>query len=235
MKLNEQKPEKTLSAELDTLEVHSVFATIQGEGPFSGRAAVFVRLAGCNLQCPGCDTEYTKGRLVLHFSELTLRIKHEKNITGNRTNLIVVTGGEPFRQPAVAKFINEWREQGWQVQVETNGVLEIPAELDRNVTIVCSPKTAKLHPRNHDRINAFKYVIDHRSVSDIDGLPLQALQHRASPCVARPEKVVPVYVQPMDCGDDIFSNANNMKACADAVTMYGYTLQLQIHKLIGVE
>lgn len=235
MKLNEQKPEKTLSAELDTLEVHSVFATIQGEGPFSGRAAVFVRLAGCNLQCPGCDTEYTKGRQVMHFSELMLRIKREKDITGNCTDLIVVTGGEPFRQPAVVKFINEWREQGWQVQVETNGVLEIPAELDRNVTIVCSPKTAKLHPRNHDRINAFKYVIDHRSVNDIDGLPLQALKHRASPCVARPERAVPVYVQPMDCGDKVWERSRNIDACVKATEKYGYTLQLQIHKLIGVE
>lgn len=235
MKLNEQKPEKTLSAELDTLEVHSVFATIQGEGPFSGRAAVFVRLAGCNLQCPGCDTEYTKGREVMHFSDINDTIETALQLVNSKAKLIVVTGGEPFRQPAIYKFVNEWIERGWKVQIETNGVLEIPSQLDRNVTIVCSPKTAKLHPLNYDRIDAFKYVIDHMNVEVSDGLPELALRHRASPYVARPRDTrTPIYIQPMDCQND-HENMCNVMACVRSAQTFGYTLQLQIHKLIGVE
>ena len=54
MKTNTQEPEKI---DRDRhLDVHSIFHTIQGEGPYCGHPAVFIRLAGCNLQCPGCDT-----------------------------------------------------------------------------------------------------------------------------------------------------------------------------------
>ena len=41
-----------------SLQVHEIFHTIQGEGPFSGRPAVFIRLSGCNLRCWFCDTEW---------------------------------------------------------------------------------------------------------------------------------------------------------------------------------
>src|SRR3954467_9071958 len=47
----------------NSLSIHSIFYTLQGEGPYSGCPAVFMRLAGCNLQCPGCDTDYTSGQI----------------------------------------------------------------------------------------------------------------------------------------------------------------------------
>ena len=53
---NGQPIEKVQRTFDGTLEVHSIFKTIQGEGPFCGTPAVFIRLAGCNLQCPWCDT-----------------------------------------------------------------------------------------------------------------------------------------------------------------------------------
>src|SRR5574343_1826946 len=82
----------------DTLEVHSIFSTIQGEGPFCGRPAVFVRLAGCNLQCPGCDTDYTQNRARLDYEIILSIIRDQLALTASKANLIVVTGGEPFRQ-----------------------------------------------------------------------------------------------------------------------------------------
>ena len=58
---NQQLADKPVLNETGlSLQVNSIFYTIQGEGPFAGRPAIFIRLAGCNLQCPGCDTEYTK-------------------------------------------------------------------------------------------------------------------------------------------------------------------------------
>lgn len=232
---NNQKPEKTLSLP-DLLDVHSVFTTIQGEGPFCGHAATFVRLAGCNLQCPGCDTNYTTGRVMSSFEGILRQIIEEKRKSNSRANLVVVTGGEPFRQQATAKFCNFLVEQGYKVQIETNGVLEIDPFLYASVTVVCSPKTAKLHPHNEKRIHAFKYVVNRNSVNHDDGLPIQALSHRASPHVARPPKGFkgPVYIQPMDCQDDGM-NALNTKACIDIAHEHGHILQIQVHKVIGVE
>lgn len=233
--LNNQKPEKTCTL-TDLLDVHSVFTTIQGEGPYSGRAAVFVRLAGCNLQCPGCDTEYTHGRAMHGFKELYDKVVKSKSSCGSKTMLVVITGGEPFRQVATVPFCNYLSGLGYKVQVETNGVLEIDKSLHETVTVVCSPKTAKLHPNNLARINAFKYVINRKSVNHEDGLPIQALEHRASPHVARPPYGFdgPVYIQPMDC-QDVGLNKLNVNSCIDIAQEHGHIMQIQLHKVLGVE
>ena len=58
-KINSQAIEKSAHYTTRSYDVHSIFPTIQGEGPFVGQPAIFIRLAGCNLQCPACDTDYT--------------------------------------------------------------------------------------------------------------------------------------------------------------------------------
>ncbi|UPT53002.1 7-carboxy-7-deazaguanine synthase [Hafnia phage yong3] len=239
MKVNMQAPEKRVGNSYEQhrnmLDVHSVFSTIQGEGPYCGRPAVFVRLAGCNLQCPGCDTDYTTGR-TKYFAEDILRlVESEKIKTGSNTKLIVVTGGEPFRQP-IEPFIRKAHEQGYRVQIETNGTMLIPPYIGERCVIVCSPKAAKVHPSVHEYADAFKYVMKADSVHEQDGLPLQALDHTATPFIARPEPDFggTIYLQPMD-EKDVERNAVNIKAVTESCMKHGYTLQLQVHKYIGVE
>ena len=74
------------------LDVHSIFPTIQGEGPFVGQPAIFIRLAGCNLQCPLCDTEYTEGRIRLSVPVIFDAVQEHIRLFAP---LIVITGGEP--------------------------------------------------------------------------------------------------------------------------------------------
>lgn len=233
MKLNSQTPEK--KDYQSTLEVHSIFSTIQGEGPFCGRPAVFVRLAGCNLQCPGCDTEYTQNRERLNYGSILQNIEERLMSTSSNANLIVISGGEPFRQN-IAPFCDFLIENDFDVQIETNGSMQIPMELSQLVTVVCSPKTAKLHPSALHRANAFKYVMKAGNVREEDGLPLQALDHRATPYIARPHKSFrgKIYLQPMD-EQDVFKNFKNNRAVLDSAMKHNYTVQLQIHKLLNVE
>lgn len=233
MKLNSQTPEK--KDYQSSLEVHSVFSTIQGEGPFCGRPAVFVRLAGCNLQCPGCDTEYTEGRTRLNYYDILDDIHEQLQITFSNANLIVISGGEPFRQN-IKPFCDFLIENNFDVQVETNGSMAIPLDLSQMVTVVCSPKTAKLHPSALHRANAFKYVMKAGSVREADGLPLQALDHRATPYIARPPASFKgkIYLQPMD-EQDAGYNADNVQAVLESAMKHNYTVQLQIHKLLNVE
>lgn len=233
MNLNSQTPEK--KDYQSTLEVHSIFSTIQGEGPFCGRPAVFVRLAGCNLQCPGCDTEYTQNRERLNYGSILQNIEERLMSTSSNANLIVISGGEPFRQN-IAPFCDFLIENDFDVQIETNGSMQIPMELSQLVTVVCSPKTAKLHPTALYRANAFKYVMKAGNMREEDGLPLQALDHRATPYIARPHKSFrgKIYLQPMD-EQDAGYNADNVQAVLESAMKHNYTVQLQIHKLLNVE
>ena len=68
--MNLQPIEKRTKSADGLLSLHSIFHTIQGEGPFCGTPSVFVRLAGCNLQCPACDTDYTQGRRAASAQEI---------------------------------------------------------------------------------------------------------------------------------------------------------------------
>lgn len=228
MKVNIQPIEK-LDRGTAGLAVHSMFKTLQGEGPFTGVPAVFLRLAGCNLQCPGCDTEYTSANVKFMTNwEIVDAICQ----MAGTAKLVVVTGGEPFRQDIswISKLLIG---NGFTVQVETNGTLPVPDGLPDAVCIVVSPKSAWVQDSVHERASAFKYVLSHDSV-DSDGLPLQVLGNKAEPRVARPKTKKVIYVQPADSQDEKVNDLN-LKAAISSCMRSGHTLQLQIHKIIGVE
>lgn len=240
--MNTQPPEpRDKIASGETLDLHSTFLTIQGEGPFAGHRAIFVRLAGCNLQCPGCDTEYTKGRRRLPITEIFAEVA-DLAITLETKPLIVITGGEPLRQP-IGLFVNDLLHGGgFKVQIESNGVfapdlvlLNLLRNFRQRLHLVVSPKTRRIHRTTGDLAAAFKYVVDHRSISPQDGLPIMALEHPASDGVARPEwRHIPVYVNPYDAKDEE-QNRLNLKAAADSALRFGHILGVQLHKYVGLD
>lgn len=234
---NTQNVESKVSRSDGALDVHSIFHTIQGEGPFSGHRAVFVRLAGCNLQCPGCDTDYTSFRRFLLAEEILEHVCHyeptEHNVDLGRRPIVVITGGEPFRQDIVP-VVKMLVLHGYRVQIETNGTLFREDLPWGPVTIVCSPKSGKLNSNLIPRIDALKYVIEAGNVAE-DGLPLNVLGGPIGK-VARPPANFKgaVYVQPMDA-HDTEANARNMQAAVDSVMKHNYRLCIQTHKIAGVE
>jgi len=229
---NTQPPEKFVPSDGTKLDVHSTFNTIQGEGPFSGYRAFFIRLAGCNLQCPGCDTEYTQGRAKVEISSIVERARMSP------AGLVVITGGEPFRQN-IAPLVKALIAAGKLVQIETNGTLPQSPELPNvGCYVVCSPKTPSINQRLASRANAFKYVVDADNYDERDGLPTIVLgnQCRDGAVVARPPvgAKIPVFIQPADVKDaeqNLRNNATAVRSCLETNRI----LQLQIHKLIGVE
>lgn len=220
------------------LEVHSIFYTIQGEGIYCGYPAVFVRLNGCNLQCPLCDTDYTSNVIEMTpFDVVKQCIKLHKSQNSAHKKLVVITGGEPFRQAnALGHLCVLLEDSGFIVQIETNGTMPPPANLPKTVVIMCSPKTSKLNPKLEKIINAYKYVIKSNDFNLLDGLPITALDHKASPYIARPPKDFKgnIYVQPLDEQDEI-KNKLHLKTAIDVCQKFNYILQIQVHKLIGVD
>lgn len=238
--MNIQPIEKRELRSDGTLSVHSIFHTIQGEGPFCGVPSVFVRLAGCNLQCPACDTDYTSGR---HRETVDAIVDTVRDRVGiSMTRLVVISGGEPFRQD-IGPLVYALLDAEFFVQIESNGTLEPPElpynlapEQRRGVYVVCSPKTGKIHPRTYKVACALKYVVRYKDVNPTDGLPMTALDHTASPFPARPPVGWdrPVYVQPLDSKNELYNDFHTAEAVSSCMK-FGYTLQLQIHKFIGVE
>lgn len=238
MSINTQPIEKRAFRTDGLLHVHSIFETIQGEGPFCGFPCVFVRLTGCNLQCPGCDTDYTSKRISMTAQAVLSSVQELR-----KEGLVVITGGEPFRQD-IRELCWQLHEHGFFVQIESNGTLQpiggLPWATDPTkrfgVYMVVSPKTGKVHPDALFRACALKYVVEAGNVGLDDGLPLQALRHTASPWVARPPEGWdrPVYVQPMD-SQDVEKNRMNNAAAVKSCLLFGYILQVQIHKVVGVE
>ncbi len=230
--MNQQPPEKQNLQYPGLLQVHSIFPTIQGEGPFTGRRAVFVRLAGCNLQCPLCDTEYTAGRRGMSVPEILDEVAFSIMGTPRDPNpLVVITGGEPFRQN-LSELVQHLLDAGYQVQIETNGTLYQELPFDK-ITVVCSPKTGTVSRKLQPHVSALKYVL-HADRLMPDGLPTSALDHSAVPYLARPwpDFKGTVYVQPVDIPG---SGTRHLDATVESVLDNGYTLCLQTHKIIGVE
>lgn len=238
--MNNQKPEPRVKGNGELLDFHSMFFTIQGEGPFTGHRAVFIRLAGCNLQCPGCDTEYTQGREKWYARRIAIEADHLARRNNADQCLIVVTGGEPLRQ-SIGILVAKLFELGHPVQIESNGVFAPDHDLDHMLThwsysikLIVSPKTTRVSARSAELASAFKYVLDHRSMSETDGLPIKALDHPASTGVARPPEGKTVYLNPFDSGDPEV-NRVNLLAVAHSAKRYGYIAGVQLHKLMELE
>ena len=73
------------------MKVNEIFYSLQGEGYHAGTAAVFVRLSGCNLHCPFCDTQHESGTEMTD-EEIVEAVKPYP------ARLVVITGGEPSLQ-----------------------------------------------------------------------------------------------------------------------------------------
>lgn len=240
MQINIQPISKPDVGDGATLLVHSIFHTVQGEGPLTGHPAIFVRLSGCNLQCPMCDTEYTFDAQVMSVEAIQARVRSLH--PGPR--LVVITGGEPFRQnisPLCLALVDE----DYSIQIETNGTLPPPPGFpastgglfEKGAWIVVSPKAGRVHPNTAALAVAWKYVLNWNSYDPEDGLPIRALDHTAHPRVARPPKDFPVeaiYLQPADVKDEAV-NAENTRAVVRSCMRHGYTVQLQTHKLLNLE
>jgi len=104
----------------DTLVIHEIYASIQGESSFAGLPCTFVRTTGCNLRCTWCDTTQAfYGGARMPRAEVLARAL----ATG--TDLVELTGGEPLLQPGVFPLMHELCDRGRTVLVETSGEADV--------------------------------------------------------------------------------------------------------------
>ncbi len=136
------------------LQLAEIFYSIQGEGEHTGKPAVFVRLAGCNLSCDFCDTDYS-----LKFFATVDDVVAKVRDLGNDCPMVVLTGGEPFAQREALDLIEALRVDGRRVHVESNGT--IASDLPEDVWLTVSPKE-RVDERMAKRANEVKLIVDER-------------------------------------------------------------------------
>lgn len=219
-----------------SVQVHEIFATLQGEGPYAGRQAIFVRLSGCNLRCHFCDTYWSDA------NDPTMRpeqiLAQVQALIGERGfSLVVLTGGEPLRQdiaPLLHQLINVGQ---MHVQIETAGTLwqdclhRYPAS---KLTVVVSPKTPRINEVLRWRADAFKYIIRASDMVGERGIPISATQRQEQARqLALPTPGTPVYLSPCDELDEETNRANRAKV-AEIAMEYGHIAGVQLHKILSL-
>lgn len=237
------------------LRVQSMFPTIQGEGPYAGQCATFIRLAGCNLACHFCDTEFESGMgNVMSVEAIAAYVRLQP---AHMQKLVVLTGGEPLRQNIallVDMLLTYAGSLTEQIQIETAGTLW-DSHLNRYVgrgllRVVCSPKTPGINEEVRVMCRDWKYIISSRDQLGDDGLPMQGTQgnnrHLTQQIWRRPGGWWPedtVWVSPMDESQSPYDVGQHGRAITQRNTVlvgelamkHGYRVSLQMHKLLGVE
>lgn len=197
------------------MRVNEIFHSIQGEGRFTGTPAVFVRLAGCNLNCWFCDTEFHT------FKEMT-----EDEIVAEACRFpsrhVVITGGEPTLQLTSA-LTDRLHAAGFFIMLETNGTTPM-AEGCAIDWITCSPKlqgraSSPILPLVIQRIDELKVVYEGEGQDMCQYEEIEAREYRLQPC----------------CTDDMERDALiTHQTIAYILEHPKWCLSIQTHKILGV-
>ena len=225
-------------APADSLFVTSMFFTLQGEGPYAGMPALFIRLAKCNLDCSFCDTFFDDGDWMTYAE---IEKKAYETITGfwqgkdkevpawavNTTAsklypniVLVMTGGEPLIQDNISEFMAQQLLNFKEVQVESNGIPD--TVVPEGVTLVCSPKCVEKNGRAIkyfapsktilDRADCLKFVVSADPDSPYSSVPDWALAWRD-----RTGK--PIYCSPMNVYNSLPQRIKLLRSEKGTITM----------------
>lgn len=245
------------------LLVTSIFSTIQGEGPFAGTPATFIRLAGCNrgrkigMGCSFCDTNFkiNEGTLMT-FDYIERQVEKLAS-----TPLLVITGGEPFLQKNVVGFLKRVLSAGLHgiknIQIESNGdcgpeeLLTLNQDINASkigFTIVISPKAEKTFRPTHknlkDMPSVFKFLISGDESSPYFDIPYDYLgTYNPLPRVYL--SPLTSYNRPVSPGEiadawtpgliNVEETRRNYKRAIKLCFEYNFQLSLQTHLFLGVE
>ncbi len=199
--------------------VNEIFYSLQGEGPFVGMPAIFIRLSGCQEPyCPWCDTKYAwEEGIEIQHNEIVEKIKKFP------CNRIVITGGEPFLQwkYGLKRLHQRLQMLGYELHYETSGKVEIPKI--KNTFIVCSPKYINgswhFDFKNIKRANVFKFVAAKKMFDPITKFVIE-------------NKIEKDHVYVMPLGATRKEQFKNMKPVFEFCKTHGYKMTPRLQTLI---
>lgn len=170
-----------------------IYKSVQGESSFAGRPCIFVRLAGCNLRCSWCDSEYTfKGGYKLSEDEVVAEVEKLAPV-----KLVEFTGGEPLLQDReLVPLMERLLASGYELMIETSGerpLDRVPVAVHKVVDVKCpgSGEGGSFRMSNLEFLtkgDEVKFVITNRSDYEFarDFIRLHALETRAGAVLLSP-------------------------------------------------
>ncbi|WP_377480277.1 MAG: 7-carboxy-7-deazaguanine synthase QueE [Microcoleus anatoxicus] len=200
------------------LPIHETFqSTVQGEGYWTGTLVDFIRLAGCPVRCPWCDTGYSNGGKDLpavpqSIAQLLAQLQSKR---------VVITGGEPFIHRDLPQLVQALLAADKQVSIETSGAYWLDVSPQAWITLSPKEHVSPKYPVQElfwSRANEIKLVVS-------TGKEVEFYQKYLAINVD-----IPVFIQP----------EWNSKDAAIPIILEllkqnpRYRLSLQIHKFIGV-
>lgn len=200
-----------------TFPIVEIFESLQGEGFNTGMPAIFVRFGKCNLTCPWCDTNYNQFE-AWTLSEILAKVKSysAKNV--------IITGGEPTIQPNLSLLLEQLKQAGYFLAIETNGLKEIPPQIDY---IATSPKRMyqeKYQRRCIEFANEVRIVVDGEVQEFCEQLEIQikADHYYLSPCE-------------VDGKMNLLETITQLGLLNQRANKPKWQLSIQTHKIVGIE
>ncbi|MCM1991744.1 putative 7-carboxy-7-deazaguanine synthase QueE [Oceanirhabdus seepicola] len=205
------------------------FVSVNGEGRLSGQLAIFIRFAGCNLDCSYCDTRWANEKNV----EYTLMNAEEiyEYIKSTGVKNITLTGGEPLLQNGLVELLNVLsKDKELLVEIETNGSVSLNefVEIQNPPRFVMDYKLPSSDMEQRMLVHNFKYLTKKDTVKFVSG-SIEDLE-RAKHIIDQYNLInkTNVYISP------IFGKIQMSKIVdfMQQFNMNGVTLQVQLHKII---
>ena len=203
--------------------VSEIFESVQGEGLNMGHPCTFIRMFGCNLNCPWCDSKETWTTTAgAKYAEYNV----EQIVEMCKSTLVVITGGEPLAQDLIP-LIKELQEQHHAVAIETNGSLNIDESDIDDLFIACSPKAINKYIIHEGLLpNEIKLVADeHLTIEKVEEIIEFVRSYYLYP--------VAVWIQPCDNKDEV-KNKESVLRAYQICQATGARLGIQAHKYWNV-
>lgn len=190
-------------------KVSEIFYSIQGEGRHTGMPAVFVRLSGCSMNCPFCDTKYAFGNGTKMDANILLA-----ELKKYPAKAVIITGGEPAEQdlPALIALL---KAHGYAVHLETNGAHDCDVS---QADFVCVSPKKYVSPEMLKKADIIKIVVGQET--DLTDLEKYYAYENAK---------TQIYLQPES------NKQENIDLCVKLLKNHpSARLSLQTHKLINI-
>lgn len=199
------------------MKLTELFNSFQGEGVYTGWPMTFIRIAGCPVVCPFCDTDYSFGE-DRTIEQIIEQVSHPR---------VCVTGGEPLAHPEIEDLLEALMHMSGfrQIHIETSGCYELPHIIwtaRKFFWITVSPKGDFLGAKKNFRPSSITDADEVKWI--VPGTPVEMIKEFKGACRN-------TYIQPIN--SKLAIDEDNLLQASNLAEELNLPLSIQVHKLLN--